>query len=101
AVRSDHADDAAGRQLEGEIVDQEPVAEALGEAVDLHHHAAQPRTGRNPDLRLADLLAPGLLGQLLVGLNARLGLRLPRLGRGPDPLQLALQGALLGLLLTL
>ena len=32
AVRADDADDAAGRQLEGEIVDQQIVAEALPQA---------------------------------------------------------------------
>src|SRR5689334_16958675 len=32
SVRSDHADDAAGRQLEVEILDQELIAEAFGEA---------------------------------------------------------------------
>ncbi len=71
------------------------AVEALLDVLRLHHHAAEPRPGRDLDLRLADLLASGLLGELLVGLDARLGLGLPRLGRGPDPFQLALHGPLL------
>ena len=39
AVRADHADDAAGRQREGEVLDEQPVAEAL-------LHARRPRRRR-------------------------------------------------------
>ncbi len=52
------------------------------------------------ELRLADLVAAGLLRQLLVSLDARLAFRLPRLRAGADPLQLALQGSLLRLVLA-
>src|SRR5262249_26083405 len=79
-VRPDHADDAPGRQLEGEIVDEQLFAECLADAFDLHHYAAQARPRWDLDLRLAGLLVPGLLGQLLVSLNARPGFGLPRLG---------------------
>src|SRR5690606_10530473 len=43
AVRADDADDAAGRQLEGKIVDQELVAEALGDVLGLVDIAAETR----------------------------------------------------------
>ena len=57
AVRADHADDAARRQLEGEIVDQQHVAEALAETLGLDYHVAETRARRNGDLRLADLMS--------------------------------------------
>ena len=41
AVRADHPDDAAGRQLEGEVVDEERVAEGLREMLRLDHHVAK------------------------------------------------------------
>ena len=101
AVRPDDADDAARRQAEAEIVDQQLVAEAFRQSLGLDDDAAETRAGRNGDLRLAGLLAAGgLIGQLLVGFDARLGFGLPRLGAGPDPFQLARQGALAGLVLA-
>ena len=51
AVRTDHADDAAGRQLEGEIVDQQLVAVALGEALEVDDVLAEPLGDRDDDLR--------------------------------------------------
>jgi hypothetical protein len=53
AVRADDADNAAGRQLERQIVDQQPVAIALLQAFDLDHLVAEPLARRNDDLRLA------------------------------------------------
>ena len=50
AVRADDADDAARRQLKAQVVDQQLVAEALLEVLDLEHHIAEPRTRRNVDL---------------------------------------------------
>src|ERR1700740_272320 len=35
AVGADHADNAAGRQLEGEVLDQPAIAEALAEAFEI------------------------------------------------------------------
>ncbi len=55
AVGADDADDAAGRQVEGKIVDQEPVAIAFAEMLGLDHQIAEPRPGRNDDLRGAVL----------------------------------------------
>jgi hypothetical protein len=43
AVRADDADDAAGRQLERQVLDQQPVAEALVQALGLDD--VSPRRG--------------------------------------------------------
>ena len=51
AVRADDADDAARRQLEGEVVDQQAIAVGLAEALDVDDVVAQPLAGRNDDLR--------------------------------------------------
>ena len=88
---TDHADDAARRQLEGEIVDQLAIAEALAEAFEVDHVVAEPLGHRNGDLRGLGLLLAGLLQQIFIALVARLGLGLARLGRGRDPFLLARQ----------
>src|SRR6185503_9718357 len=54
----------------------------------------QPRRRRNDDLVLQNLFGGLLRGHLLVLLNARLVLRLPRARRQPHPLELSLEGAL-------
>ena len=77
AVRADDADDAARRQLEGEIVDQQIVAEALFEVVEIDDVLAEPLGDRNDDLRGLRLLLAGLLEQIFVALVARLGFGLP------------------------
>src|SRR5690606_1035540 len=100
AVRPDDADDAARRQLERQIVDEQTVAEALGEAVELDDVVAQPLGDRDDDLGRGRRLVRGLLHQLLVALDARLVLGLAGFGRGRDPLALALQRALARLLLA-
>ena len=89
AVGADHADDAARRQLEGEIVDQHAVAKALAEAFEVDDVLAEPLGHGNRDLRGLGLLLARLLQQILIALVARLGLGLARLGRGRDPLLLA------------
>ncbi len=99
-VRPDHADDAAGRQLEGEIVDQEVVAKTLLQAFEVDHVLPQPLGDRNDDLRGRGLLLGRLPQQILVALVARLGFRLPRLRRGRDPLRLARERALACFLLA-
>ena len=102
AVRADDADDAAGRQVERQVVDQQRVAEALAQVLGLDHDVAEARPRRDVDLDLVDLLLRVLVEQLLVGVEARLALGLAGPRRQPDPLQLALQRALapaLGLLL--
>src|SRR5690606_35521244 len=94
AVGADHADDAAGRQPEREVVDKQPVAVALAQAVYLDHHVAQPRAGRDHDLgaaRCARLVAGD---EFLVGLDARLRLGLAGARAGGDPFALACERAL-------
>src|SRR5262249_27828494 len=58
-IGTNDANNTAGRQGEGEIVDQQPVAECLGQAFDLDDHTAEAWTGGNLNLRLADLLVAG------------------------------------------
>ena len=99
AVRPDDADDAAGRQAEGKIVDQEPFAVALAQLLDLDHEVAEPRARRNVDLvrlvarleldrrQLVELAEPGL------------ALGLARLGIRAHPLELARERAAEPLLL--
>src|SRR5690606_15898714 len=94
--------DAAARQREAQVVDEQRVAVALAQRLGLDDDVAESRAGRDVDFGALDL--PGrLLGeQLLVGVQARLALRLPGARRHADPLELALQRALataLGLLL--
>ena len=68
AVRADHADDAAGRQLEGEIVDQQAIAIALRKALDLDDLVAEALADRNDDLRrLHSVFSCDALDQLVIG----------------------------------
>ena len=82
AVRADHADDAAGRQIERKVVDQQVVAIAFLEMVEVDHVLAEPLGHRNGDLRDGVLPGVGDLEQFLIALVARLGFGLPRLRRG-------------------
>ena len=92
AVGADDPDDPAGRQAEGHVLDEEPVAVALLDAVGLDDQVAQVRAGR--DLEDDRLVAPlgGLAGQLLV--TGDPGAVLGHAGPGghPDPLQLSGEG---------
>ena len=94
AVRADDADDAAGGQLEGEVVDQDVVAEGLGEVFRFQHDAAETGAGRDADLRGHDLLALGLGGHLLIGVDTRLGFGLAGFLAGADPFEFLGEGAL-------
>src|SRR5215207_1272608 len=74
-IGADDADDAVARQREREVVDQDPVTEALGEVLRLDDDAAQARARRDLDLlevELAELV--GLRGHLLVPGQAGLAL---------------------------
>jgi hypothetical protein len=50
AVRSDDSNDAAGRQLEVQILDEKPVAVGLPHASRLHHEAGELGPRRDGDL---------------------------------------------------
>ncbi len=52
AVGADDAHDAAGRQAEAEVVDQQLVAITLGEVLGLDHQVAQVLARRDLDLQL-------------------------------------------------
>src|SRR6476646_1552368 len=99
AVRADHADDAAGRKLEGEIIDQEPVAKALADLLRVDDDIAEARPRRNGDLRLASGVAARLSQMLVIGFDARLRFCLTRLRARPDPIEFAGKGPLLGRIL--
>ena len=91
AVGADDADDAAAREVEVEVLDEDLVAVGLAQVLGLDHHVAQARPGRDGDLdRVLALLL--LLGQqLVVGRQTRLRLGLPGARRGAHPLELARQ----------
>src|SRR6185295_868608 len=91
AVRADDADDAAPRQAEGEVIDEQPIAVALAEILRLHDEIAEARGRRDDDLGRAVALTPILVEQLLVRGQPRLGLRLARARRHPHPLELPLE----------
>jgi hypothetical protein len=55
AVGADHADDAGARQREGQVVDQHPVSEALGQLLGLQHDEPSRGPGRDVDLGVSIL----------------------------------------------
>ena len=73
-----------------------PFVRSLG----VDHVGAEPLGDRDDDLRRGRALLARLGDEILVALDARLRLRLPRLGRGAHPFLLALDGALARLLLA-
>src|SRR5262249_16346249 len=79
-IWTDYPDDAPRRQLEREIVDQQTVPERFRKPLDVYRDATEPRSLRDLDLRLADLVPGRLFGQPIVGLDARLRFGLARLG---------------------
>ncbi len=91
AVRPDDADDAAARQREVEIVDQQVVAVALLELARFDDDVAEARAGRDVDFGGLDLLRGVLAQQVLVRVEARLALGLTRARRHADPFELALE----------
>src|SRR5207247_9382620 len=101
AVGSDHSDDAARRQAEAEVVDQQAIAIALPQMLALDYQVAQPRPGRDDDLGRFGRLLAGLGEQRLVGGDARLALGLAGARRLAEPFQLVLPGPLAGALLLL
>src|SRR5207253_7246410 len=90
AVRPDDADDAAGRQAERQVLEQQLLAERLLQPLGFDHQVAEVRPWRNVDLvGLVALLHVGGL-ELLEAREARLALRAPSLGIGAHPLELLL-----------
>src|SRR5262249_32101057 len=93
AVGADHAHDAAWRQAEGEVVDQQAITEALGDLVRLDDVIAQPGPRGDHDLLRVEGRLLLLLDHLVVGGDARLALGAPRRRAGAHPFELALHGA--------
>ena len=92
AVGADDADDAVARQRERQPVDEDAVAEALLEVVDLDDLRAEARARRDLDLLEVELAgALGFGGHLLVAREACLRLRLAGLRVGADPLEFFLE----------
>ncbi len=82
----------ARRQRERQLVDEQQVAIALAESLDLDHGVPQSRPGRDGDLQLALLDSARVLRlgkQLLVGAESSLALGLPGLRAHADPFELA------------
>src|SRR5581483_6478484 len=91
AVRPDDADDAAGRQPERHVLDQQVVAVSLAHVVGLDHDVAEARPRRDVYLQIARAPFSLLTEQALVSADAGLRFRLPRLRGHPNPFQFALQ----------
>jgi hypothetical protein len=90
-VGADDADDAARRQAEIELVDEELVAEALAELLGHHDRVAQTRARGDLDLHAVGCPVALLGHQRVVGLDTRLVLGLARARARLDPFELALE----------
>src|SRR5690606_18069133 len=99
AVAADDADDRAARDAAGEIVDQQSVAERLGDAAHLDDLLTEAFARRN--VQLGGLVAglELLRLQLLEAREPRLALGLTAFRIRPHPLELGLDGALTGFFL--
>src|SRR5262249_53735188 len=72
AIGADHADDAAARQVEVQILHEQDVAVALADALGADDGAAQGRAGRDLQDQFLLALVVLLVGELLVGAEAGL-----------------------------
>src|SRR5262249_34983452 len=94
AIRADDADDAAARQLEGEVVDEQAIAEGLADLRGLDDDVAEARPRGNGVPERGRPLLERLVHHRIVGLQARFGLGLPRARRHLHPFELAGERAL-------
>src|SRR4029077_10262296 len=101
AVRADDADDAAARETERQIVDEQALAIALAQALGRDHQVAEPLARRDIDLVGLVAFLELARGELLVALQGALALGLTRLGVLPHPLELVRQRLAQPLLLAL
>ena len=101
AVRADDADDPAGRQVEGEVLHEQAVAEALLDVLGADDDVAEARAGGDVDLDRVEPRRLVLREKLFVRGEARLRLRVPRGRAHPHPLELALERASAGSALLL
>ena len=99
-VRADDADDGAGRHQEAQVVEQQAVAELLGDVLELHHRIAQALARRDEDfIGLVALLVIDRL-QLFQAGQAGLALGAAALGVLARPLQFLLDRLLASLFLV-
>jgi len=99
-VGTDDADNAAGRQLEAQIVDQQLVAKTLRQIGEFDDVVAKAFGDRNDDLGRGRRLVVLPCDEIVIALDTRLGLGLPGFGTGGDPLAFRLDGALARLILA-
>src|SRR6516164_3005107 len=100
AIGTDDADNAARRQLEGEIIHQQIFAIAFAQMLEIDDVLSKPLRYRNDDLRGLGRLLGGVLHQLLITLVSRLGFGLSRARRCGNPFLLARERALACLFLA-
>ena len=81
----------SGREVEGEVLDEKPVAEALLHVLGAHDDVAEARAGRDVDLDRVEPFRLLLGEELLVGGESRLRLGMARRRAHPHPLELALE----------
>ena len=87
-VAANDANDGAARNNGAEIVDQEPVAKALTQIIDLNNLFAQTLACWNKQLRGLATHFTFLRDQFIKTSHTRLTFGLPRLGVGAHPFQL-------------
>jgi len=90
AVGADDADDGARGHLEAELVDQQPVAEALADGVEFEHLVAQAFGHRDEDFVGLVALLVFDVAQFLEARQPRLALGLACLGVGAHPFEFLL-----------
>src|SRR3546814_9179713 len=91
AIGADHADDAARREREAQIFEEQLVAKGFRDILDLDDLAAKALRHLNDDLRLAGDALSLRLDELVEAFDTRLRFGLTRFRRLPDPLELVLE----------
>ncbi len=91
-VRANHTDDSTLWEVEIHMLIEHVLSEGLADPARFDDHVTQPWAGRNKDLEILSHHVLLLINQLLIAIQARLALRLARLGRHPDPFQFVLEG---------
>src|SRR3546814_81262 len=90
ASGADHADDAARREREGQVFEEQLVAKGFRDILDLDDLAAKALRHLDDDLRLAGDALFLRLDELVEAFDTRLRFGLTRFRRLPDPLELVL-----------
>ena len=88
-VGANNAHNRTWWDFEAQIIDQQLVTIGFTDAFDLQNQVTQAFASRNHDTTSLILLAPGLVHQIIIGLDTRLALGLPPFSTLPNPVQLA------------